>query len=164
MRESVRGITLIEILVVLVIISVLVSSVVLLIPDSRSDRLERDAKRLIALTDIAQEQALFNGEDLALSFSQQGYSFMQREEGLWLSMENDNLLHPRELPEDMHLSLFLEGIDVELPVLPKNKPQVFILSDGTMTPFKLNIADDASLSFNLVADALGKMELLSVKR
>ena len=168
-RRLAKGFTLFELLATIVIISILVSLAVLSIGDNQAERERRVISQLATLTELAKETALFNSEELALFFWEHGYAFYRLEGDQWRLVTEDALLRYRDLPEDMIVSLYLEGLQVELPAEldieeeeeedndSKTKPQVFILSSGEITPFEIRIGDDLDPEMELVSDGLGNI-------
>ena len=157
-----RGFTLLELMVVLVIIGVLLSFVGLSTRgDSRAEQMQREATRLIALIDMASEQAVLRSEQLAIRFGDADYEFMLLQAGKWAALQDDGPLRARELPRGMELRLELEenpppGLRAE----DAEAPQVFLLSSGEMTPFMLTFsAPESEQRFVVKATLLGRLEL-----
>jgi general secretion pathway protein H len=157
-----RGFTLLELMVVLVIIGVLLSFVGLSTGgDSRAEQLQREATRLIALIDMASEQAVLRSEQLAVRFGDTDYEFMLLQAGKWAALQDDGILRARELPKGIELRLELEenpppGLQAE----DAEAPQVFLLSSGEMTPFTLTFsAPETEQRYVVKATLLGRLEL-----
>jgi len=157
-----RGFTLLELMVVLVIIGVLLSFVGLSTGgDSRAEQTKREATRLIALIDMASEQAVLRSEQLAIRFGDSDYEFMLLQAGKWAALQDDGPLRARELPKGIELRLELEenpppGLQAE----DAEAPQVFLLSSGEMTPFMLTFsAPESEQRFVVKATLLGRLEL-----
>ena len=157
-----RGFTLLELMVVLVIIGVLLSFVGLSTGgDSRAEQMQREATRLIALIDMASEQAVLRSEQLAIRFGESDYEFMLLQAGKWAALQDDGPLRTRELPKGIELRLELEenpppGLQAE----DAEAPQVFLLSSGEMTPFTLTFsAPESEQRFVVKATLLGRLEL-----
>jgi len=157
-----RGFTLLELMVVLVIIGVLLTFVGLSTGgDSRAEQMQREATRLIALIDMASEQAVLRSEQLAIRFGDEDYEFMLLQSGKWAALQDDGPLRGRELPKGMELRLELEenpppGLQAE----DAEAPQVFLLSSGEMTPFTLTFsAPESEQRYVVKASLLGRLEL-----
>ncbi|MGI9301166.1 MAG: type II secretion system minor pseudopilin GspH [Gammaproteobacteria bacterium] len=160
-RYTHAGFTLIELLVAVVIIGVMMTIMVLAVGNTRADETKKATARLAAVTELARQNALFNAEDLALSFWENGYAFHRYAEVNdakgWMLLEEDEQLRPQSLGDDVSVTLYLEGIEVELDRQPKHKPQIFILSSGETTPFEARIEDDQENVFVFSSDALGNL-------
>lgn len=157
-----RGFTLIEVLVVVVIIGI-VSSVVLISMDVIGDDrdLQREARRLASLVELAADEAELQGRDFGVEFIRQGYRFVEYDPffDTWTEIIGDDILRPRQLPEDFEFSLTIEDKRVELaeqaaktdsndddvdnqrsnPLLERYAPHAMILSNGDLSPFDVTI-------------------------
>lgn len=155
-----RGFTLFEILVALLIIGLIVGVATLAIGNPAPGKLREESRRLEAVIGLAQEEAILQSRDFGLTFWQQGYAFHEYFEGKWRRVERDKTLRNYQLPEGMRLQLVLEGIDVVMSPVEPEKPQVFVLSSGEITPFRLRLKflDMPAFFTELSADALGTLE------
>ncbi len=175
-----RAFTLVELLVVIVIIGISVAALLLRITLLRDDRdLEREARRLSALIELAAEEAALQGRDYGLRFGLHGYRFYEQDPatGAWVELAGDDILRERTLPEDLRFNLKLEEREILLTESiegdrrqreaedddgpdPGPAPHVLLLSSGDATPFELTVSRDfddarAELSGNF----LGRVEL-----
>jgi general secretion pathway protein H len=157
-----RGFTLIELMVVLVIIGVILSSVALSTGgDTRAEVMEREARRLMVLLELASQEAVMRSEQLAVRFTEDAYEFMVLENGQWLALDDERPLRPRALPDEIELRLELQdnpppGLSAE----DSDMPQVYLLSSGEMTPFIVTLRSRGSEeTFSIRVDLLGQMEL-----
>ncbi len=114
-----RGFTLLEMLVVLVIIAVGVSTVAIAVrPDPRSV-VRQEGDRLAALLGLASEESAVGGMPLAWVGRDGGYEFQAREltdlGPDWTVVRGDDLLHPRQLPSGMNIrSIQVDGKPLQL--------------------------------------------------
>jgi general secretion pathway protein H len=156
-----RGFTLMEIMVVLVIVGIMISFAVLQLGDAGEKQLQKETRRLELLINLAREESILETLDYALGFWQGGYSFyeMDEDKGKWKEVTDDPSLHPREIPEYMELALELEDQLVILERKPPEKPQVFLLSSGEMTPFllQLSIQERETSPMEINFDQLGRL-------
>jgi general secretion pathway protein H len=166
------GFTLFELLVTLVIISIIVGLAVLSIGDNQAERERRLTEQVATLMELARESALFNAEEFGVSFWKHGYEFYRFDGEQWQPISDDVQLRPREFPEDISISLYLDGLKVELPVFLNTKsdksdksdnerqPQVFFLSSGEVTPFELRLGNGQDTEMELISDALGNFTMI----
>ncbi len=156
-----RGFTLLEVMAVLVIVGILLTFMTLSTGDKRGEELEREAQRLVALLQLASEEAVTRSEQLALRVGESDYAFMIRHNNQWLPLEDARPLRPRTLPTGIELDLELEenpppGLTAE----DADQPQIFLLSSGEMTPFLLTLsAADGTVTRTIKATLLGRLEL-----
>jgi len=148
-----RGFTLLELMVVIVIIGVILTFAGLSTGgDSRAEQMRREATRLMAVIDMASEQAIMRSEQLAIRFGDEDYEFMLLQEGKWAALQDDGPLRARELPKG-NPPPGLQAEDTEAP-------QVFLLSSGEMTPFTLTFsAPESEQRYVVKASLLGRLEL-----
>ena len=161
-----KGFTLLELMVVLVIIGVILSFVRLSSGgDTRAEQMQREAQRLIALIELASEEAVLRSEQMAIRFGETEYEFMILRGGRWLALEGDQTLRLRELPKGIELRLELdENPPPGLSAEDADAPQVFLLSSGEMTPFALTLsAPESEHRFRIKATLLGHLELEDVE-
>jgi general secretion pathway protein H len=170
-----RGFTLLELLVVLVIIGIILTFAVLSIGDGgRRDRLEQEARRLQALLTLTGEEAVLRSLELGVVLKRQGYRFVAFDGEKWQPVAGDALLREHRLPESMALELFIDGLPVELSLLPGEGeedeegplPQLLFFSSGERQPFELTVAyrDGEPLSYRLQGPLLGPLQLARVER
>lgn len=150
----------------LLIIGLIVGVATLAIGNPAPDKLREETRRLEAIIGLAQEESILQSRDFGVTFWQQGYAFHEFFEGKWRRVEQDRTLRAYQLPEGMRLQLVLEGIDVVMSPVEPEKPQVFILSSGEMSPFKLRLKflDLPAFFTELSADALGVLEQTDSER
>ena len=168
------GFTLLELMVVLVIIGIILTFAMLSVGgDDLGELMEQETHRMMTLLDLASDEAVLRGEELAVLFSEDGYEFLVLNEDRWQTTTEDRLLKAYTLPADIELRLEIEG---EPPILTASaaeveeevdevedeeeelQPQVFILSSGEMTPFTVILMSPQSRRrYHLTASLLGSL-------
>ncbi len=122
-----RGMTLVEILVVLAIIAVTASAAVLALGGESNLRGVTEAKRIEARLQLAADQTMIESTPLAISITQSGYNFLQwdAKEGRWGPMIDSVLEEDFELPSDMQLRT--DGAETVFPLGADRAGQPFLL-------------------------------------
>ena len=131
------------------------------------------SQQLAALIELAKEQAIFNAEELGILFTKDSYAFYKltsvidkdrKEKSVWKPIEGDRILSKRTLPDGLLYELFLEGVEVNFSAanLKEITPHVFILSDGSISPFELQLTDDIDHVFKMTMAGNGKYEINAV--
>ena len=181
MRSKQAAFTLIEILVVIVIVGTVLSIGMLSFGLLGNDReLKTEARRIVALTEVAQDEAFMQGREFAIEFMTTSYRFVEYDAfgGRWADVPDDDTLRLRNLPDDAEFELFLEGKRILLAEKPAQfedpeeksssmtskpySPHLLIYSSGDATPFELQIVrsfDDQRVI--LRGDALGAIEIVN---
>ncbi|MEE2025412.1 MULTISPECIES: type II secretion system minor pseudopilin GspH [Alkalimonas] len=161
-----QGLTLLEVILVLLLSGLLVSAVVVNFSwDSRDDQLEKEAYRFQQLFHYAAETALMRQQEWGVQITPSGYQFLVYlpEEDIWQPADTPASLGWHDLAPHQQLKLELEGLpwqedsllgslnwdsdrlehmqtdDEEAAVLP----HIFILSSGEITPFELVLQDES---------------------
>lgn len=108
-RLSIKGFTLIEVLIVIAIIGIFVSVTVLNLGDGGlSRKVEDEALRMNALIKLAQEVSILNTREMSLELTQDGYQFKQFKDKKWQSIDDD-VFRDRKLAAGIELELELEN-------------------------------------------------------
>ena len=169
MSTPARGFTLLEIMVVLVLIGIITSFALLSVGGGPRERLAEEARRLAALVELHQQEAILNGETRGIQFSRTGYALLTLgEKGQWQSPTAAKTLVQHTLPEDIALGLWVEDRAVDLKTTGK-LPQVLLLASGETTEFVavFGLAADRSLDaprYRVASDALGRLTMAEVIR
>ncbi len=148
-----RGFTLIEIMVVMVIVGVMVGMISLVATGSRDrQELENESRRLMAVLQMASEEAVLQNIEIGVEFSEEGYRFrgFDEENRQWIRMPQE-FLSDEELEEGIELDL--TGLAVGMSLKQTNEratedeesrteflPQVLLLSSGETTPFDIDVS------------------------
>ena len=171
-----RGFTLLEVLVVIALIGLIISSVQFNFSGKRpEDTLKTVSYKFSALFEGAANYGLLNDVELGLYIDKGSYRFLGFDGTKWNEIAAQDGLAIQELPEGVTLTLTLDDLPIEEPLLfdsvvftkqneaflsyksveeekaSKQKkqllPQVYILSGGEITPFSLtfHFTEEASL-------------------
>ncbi len=159
-----RGFTLIELMVVIVIMSIMLSFLVISIGGGERDKsLQDEAKRITALIKLAAEQSLLQSIEIGLLADEESYQFLKQDGEQWVPLPENNF-RKRTLPQEIQFELI--SVDHAPPPeqLEKPIPQILLLSSGEMTPFEFEIrGDDIDYYFSLTGSAMGQLSLQQVE-
>jgi general secretion pathway protein H len=167
-----RGFTLIEIMVVVVIAGIISSIVIMSMNVVGDDRdLQQEVYRMGSLVELAADEATLQGRDFGLEILRAGYRFVEYDPytSRWAEIIGDDILRPRQLPEDFEFNLFIEDRRVPLSEqagdtesgdeddnsrgVENYAPHALLLSSGDLSPFDLTITrltDDAWLRLSVL--------------
>ena len=156
-RES--GFTLLELLAVIFIIGIVTSIASISIGQRSSQVVQDEPQRLNGLLRLASEEAVMQGRELALEFSDEAYSFLKLDDNSrWLPVGDDKLLAERAFPPDINIKLEIEGATASFDD-KKNLPRVFVLSSGELTPFTLTLSLEDEDAYVLQGEIDGRLIL-----
>lgn len=140
--------TLLEVILVLVIISVITGFAMLSIGEgTRGHRIEQEARRLQALFQLAGEMAVLQGREIGVMFEGREYRFVVLKDQEWHPLKEEDLLRRRTLPDGLQLRVFSEGISRPADTLDApDYPQVVFYSSGVLSPFEVLLTIDGSVA------------------
>jgi general secretion pathway protein H len=172
-----QGFTLIEVMLVIVLIGVMVSAVQFTFSGNKPEQLlEQNSARFAGIFDVAAEYGLLNNVELGLFIEENSYQFLGYDGVSWTPIADNPLFEVFTLPEGIEITLQLDDLPIEEPLLfdssllitedddelftedeeeKKIIPQVYMLSGGDITPF--------SLTFSLAEFAFNGDENVSFK-
>lgn len=179
-----KGFTLVEIMLVMVVMSLMASLLVVSISNNPLNELEDQAKRLQAVLQMGQDEAVFQGVELALALveesvdSPKGYQFLffdvdnqswnpmvgkpfgfyELEEPLVIDIE---LLTKNSSDQFQQQIERIKSQSVALVDASKSlQPSLLMLSSGEMTPFAITLShQDVDKTMQVVSDGLSSIEL-----
>ena len=154
-----RGVSLLELLVAVAILAVVTAGAALAIANAGPERrLEREARRLAALVELACERAQLTGREHGVHLSRAGYGFGFATPIGWRVL-TDGELRPRLLDPPMALAASRDDVPLELDAGTPVEPQVVCLASGELTPFEATLElADASLAVRGNPDATVSVE------
>jgi general secretion pathway protein H len=163
-----KGFTLVEILIVMLIITVVVSLTVLSVSSTgRDSQLDEESRRIEGLVGLLHERALLEGRDFGLLIEPSAYQFVvyDTRRSLWMMLDQEHEFRHRELPKGISFQLQLDSQTVVIKPIDRNlsntappNPQIAIAASGEGTPFRLVLQRDATQAKVAVdGDSLGKI-------
>ena len=163
-----KGFTLIEILVVILIITVVISLTVLSVSSTgRDSQLDEESRRIEGLVGLLHERAVLEGRDFGLRIEPAAYEFVVYDprRARWMMLDQEREFRHRELPKGVSFQLQLDSQTVVIKAIDRNlsggdppAPQVAIAASGEGTPFRLILLREATQAKAVVnGDALGKV-------
>ena len=172
-----RGFTLIEVLVVIVIVATIVSMALLSLGVGGDDEeLDTERRRLAALIETVQDEAMFQGREFGIEFSILAYRFVEYDAltRRWAEVPFDDLYRLRTLPEGLEFELFIDDKRIELNNDLKEiddpdeqplsagvqvyAPHLFVFASGETTAFELRLwRPQTDAERVLIGDLLGQV-------
>ncbi len=166
-----RGFTLIEVMVVVVLIGLMASLVQFNFSGNNpEDKLNYESARFAAIFEVAAEYGMLNNIELGLIVKKDSYQFLAYDGTQWTEIPEQDWQANVTLPEDIDLSLELDDLPIEEPMLfdadtfrekdeddftllskeereKKIIPQVYILSGGDLSPFSVTFRLTEELAY-----------------
>lgn len=160
-NQHLRGFTLIEILLVLVLLSLTAVAVIATIPTRTDDSAKKYAQSFYQRLQLLNEEALLSGKDFGIRINEDKsrYTLHVLQAQGWQSLALNKIPATTELKNDVALQLSLGGgvwqqddrlfkpgslFDEDMFAEEEGKkkkespPQIFVLSSGELTPFSLS--------------------------
>lgn len=182
-RRGQCGFTLIEILVAVMIVGIVMSIAVLSLSLAGDDReVRKEARRLMTLMQLAQDDAMMQGRDFGIEFMRDAYRFVEFDPltNQWGEPLGDEALRQWQLPDNYELSVFVEDKRIALASEPgrlqqeedeqrdvrteRYVPHLFIFSSGESTPFELLITRVSdNVTVGMEGDLLGNVEFIPLE-
>lgn len=184
LRLNTRGFTLIEILVTVVLISIVLGIALLRIDTSNfDDLLKQEVGRMARLIELADQQAIYQSQDIGMLLEEGSYSFLQYNQNTQNNQNNtdntnntdnkkntdykwepvdDALLKPRALPDDMEIIVSIEGNAADLrPQRDKPIPQILFTNGGEWSAFEIIFThrDNRDVTYILNTNENGELEI-----
>jgi len=174
-----RGFTLIEIMVVMVIVGVMIGMITLVATGNRDKReLENEARRLIAVLQMAADEAVMQNLEIGLEVDAEGYTFrgFDEQQKRWIELPQ-SFLRDSSFPDSVAVDTTTLGAGYTLQTKPQAspgagldddeqeeamfRPQILLLSSGESSPFTLRMSSVSSpqLAYRLVSDGVNPVTL-----
>jgi general secretion pathway protein H len=153
-----RGFTILEILVVVAVISIAVSTILLNFSINRpDDALKEHTTRVGKTLQMLMQEAILDDRNFAVSLLPQAFLILEYNGETWVQTEDVFLKGlAREHGYDDELVIDNAVVAIEKTTPPK--PHILILSSGEMTPFQWDISDaENRLRMRLQSDLLGRI-------
>lgn len=158
-----RGFTLLELMVTLFLVGIFSTFALLSLRGAdESELLATEVQRLSALLEINQQEALLQGEQRGIFFTETGYSFMGRDDnGEWLPLVNSGFRADHDLPVGMTLALWVDNLSIDLDKVSEQRPQVLLLSSGETTDFRVvfNLLESGLAGYWVAGDVTGRLSM-----
>ncbi|WP_370260621.1 prepilin-type N-terminal cleavage/methylation domain-containing protein [Limnobacter sp.] len=143
--QTVRGFTLFELLVVIVVLSVAAGLIVVRGTPGDGTYLQADAQKLSQLLRIAQQESILKSKDIRFVADSQGYAFQEFTGSRWVPVSTEPMLRPRawdngpfkvslvyEGAANQYLTLqSTPGLARQAVVLERNQTQVVLQSQAS---------------------------------
>jgi general secretion pathway protein H len=166
-----QGFTLIEVMVVVVLIGIMASLVQYNVAGNDPvDKLKHESARFNAIFEVATDYGMLNNIELGLVVKKDSYQFLGYDGTSWADIPDQDWLAKVTLPEEVQLSIELEDLPIEEPLLfnadtfkeqdeedftllskeeqeQRIIPQVYLLSGGDLTPFSVTFRLNEALNF-----------------
>ncbi|MDA7746300.1 type II secretion system minor pseudopilin GspH [Psychromonas sp.] len=186
--RHVKGFTLLEIMLVLVLLGMISVGVVMTLPSSANlDKSSKwHAQRFSTLLQFAEDQALISNTELGIEFGEQEYqfAFYDLKQKKWLPFSDSRISGNVEVPisilseyelagsvwdeieqvdDDPFIDeddlVQIEGHEREVTITP----QIFIMSSGEVTPFTYKFTDteNGQNAYTVSVSMSGQIELIS---
>jgi general secretion pathway protein H len=160
-ERSSTGFTLIEVMVVIALIGIIVTLVQFNFSGKRPDDLLRqESLRFATIVEVASDYGMLNNIEIGIVIKDNSYQFLGFDGVKWAEVQEQEWLTLVEMPEGIELSLSLDDLPIEDPLLfdantfkekdendfslmsdeEKEKqiiPQIYILSGGDISPFSV---------------------------
>ena len=164
-RSGNAGFSLIEIMIVVLIIGISASMAVLYI-DNSDDRLKFESKRLLAMIQLARDDAIISGKSLAMTIDTPGdtdqYSFSRLENGKWIQF-SEKPYRTITLSNDIKLrSILTAKLSAKRPGSNiknlENRDLIYFLPTGETSEFQIWISNN-NTEYVLSSTIFGELSL-----
>ncbi len=159
-RRANRGLTLVELLVVLAIVALIASVIALNAPAPANDA-RTEADRFAARLKAASQQAIMTGTVIGLDLNQADYRFYTYHRGDW-SLADAAELHADQFPDGVSVSIDIAGApktEERQEKVADEAPDIFFSPTGETTPMKVELRSKRRL-WIVEMDAGGAIQVI----
>lgn len=157
------GFTLLELMVTLFLVGIFSTFALLSLRGTdENERLATEVQRLSALLEINQQEALLQGEQRGIYFTETGYFFMVRDSsGEWQPLAHSGFRTSHDLPAGITLALWVDNLSIDLSKAREQQPQVMLLSSGETSDFRVvfNLLESDLAGYWVASDVTGQLSL-----
>ena len=145
------GFTLIELMVVLIVVGIVLTTALLYIRSPGPDELRHQAASgLWAVSRAARDEAILRHQVLGLRFERDNYQIQVRQNGTWSTPPEQGLYRLRTLPSGMELQLVSSAWIDQLDKDQSDTPQVLFLPNGEISAFEVAVRDLEGSHYELI--------------
>ncbi len=162
-RARQRGISLVELLIVLSILAMVAGVVIINAPPGRSDVREA-ADRFAVRLDFAAQEAMTKGVLIGMTLEDEGYAFFSYNRGEWTTLENSHVAG-EDFPSDYAVTFELKQAAKRNEPAEKKReseagiqPDILFSPTGETTGFSA-IFQDRQKVFSVTLDNAGRVEV-----
>ncbi len=158
--DAVRGFSLLEVLVVVVVAAILAVTLTLAIAGNAQRSLDDGAEQFAALLTQACDEAQLGGREIGVLLDGRGYAFARLDGDRWRTLGGQGTLRARVWPTSLRAALERDGQVLDLGGAVARRPQLVCFSSGELTPFTLTLSlGDPPLQRRVVGTANGLVSL-----
>ncbi|MDA8561624.1 type II secretion system minor pseudopilin GspH [Gammaproteobacteria bacterium] len=140
MKKHIKGFTLIEILIVILIISIISSVALLTISSNHTKQLENIANMIKRKIILAEQEAMLRPSTIGLGLNKENYKFFNLSDNTdkpWKKIISHGL-NSNKFPSYATLNLKINNRETSLD----GKPHIIISTSGEITPFTITFAKE----------------------
>lgn len=162
-RMPQSGFSLIELMIVVLIIGISTSMAILYI-DTSDERLKTEAHRLLAMTQLARDEAIITGQSYGMIVRNQEYYFLLFQDEEWKAI-NKQPYQKIELSDDILLRTMVSDKQINsVASTLKNSNFIYFLPTGEMSQFQIWLTNKDGAEFLLNGELMGGLSLEKLEK